>query len=135
MVENLDDLGLFDPGDTLRTLGVIDEQNSPQGGTHEVGAGDEADRPTGLVDRDGRPIVDVLDLIGDLRDEIVARDSERIALDQRVARLGEGDHPARHVAVERRGRRSTVAARARSARIRASGTVAVARHEERDAGR
>jgi hypothetical protein len=102
MVEDLDDLGLLDARDALGTLCVIDQQDPPRRRADEVRPGHQADRPTAAVNRNGRPIVDVLDLIGDVGDEVLAGDSQRVTLDQGVAWLRERDHPAGDVAVERR---------------------------------
>ena len=53
------------------------------------------------VDGDRGAVVDVLDLLGHLGQQLVWVDGERLAVDQRPARRGERDHPARDIGVER----------------------------------
>ena len=66
-------------------------------------ARDEADRAAVAVDRHGRAVVDVLDGLGDVGQQVVGRDGQRLAVHQRPARRRQRDHAARHVGVERRG--------------------------------
>ena len=54
------------------------------------------------VDRHGRPVVDLLDLVGDVGQQVVGVDGQRLRVDQRPARRRQRDHPRRHVAVQRR---------------------------------
>ena len=79
VVEDLDDLGLLDAGHALRLLGVVDQQHPPRQRAHEVHAGDEPDRVPARVDRDRRPVVDVLDLVGDVGEQVVGADGQRLA--------------------------------------------------------
>ena len=103
MVEDLDDLGLLHAGRALGLLGVVDEHDPPAGRRDQVRACDDANRPALWVDHDGGAIVAFLDLLGDVGDQELGGGGQRIALHQRTARRGQRDHPARDVAVERRG--------------------------------
>ena len=47
MVEDLDDVGLLDPGDALGLLAVVREQHAARAGVDELGAGDQADGDAG----------------------------------------------------------------------------------------
>ena len=78
VVEDLHDLGLLDAGHALGLLGVVDEHDATPPRVDQVGPGHEADRPPALVDGDRRAVVDVLDVIGDVDDEIVRTHRERI---------------------------------------------------------
>ena len=71
VVEDLDDLGVLDADHALRLLGVVDEQDAPRLRVDEVAAGDEADRAAAAVDDDGGAVVDVLDLVGDVGEQVV----------------------------------------------------------------
>ena len=102
VVEDLHDLGLVDAGDALGLLGVVDEDDPARDRAHEVGAGDEPDRTPGAVDGDGRAVVDVLDELGDVRDEVVGPDRQRIAVHEGAAGRRQRDHAAGDVAVQRR---------------------------------
>ena len=79
VVEDLDDLGLLDAGDALGLLGVVDEQHAARRRVDEVGAGDEPDRVPARVDRDRRAVVDLLDLVGDVGEQVVGADGQRVA--------------------------------------------------------
>ena len=79
VVEDLDDLGLLDAGHALGLLGVIDEQHAARRRVDEIGAGDEPDRMPARVDRHGRPVVDLLDLVGDVGQQVVGVDGQRLA--------------------------------------------------------
>ena len=102
MVEDLDDLGLLDARHALSLLGVVDEEHAAAGRRHEVGPRHEADRPALRVDHHRGAVVALLDLLGDVGHEELGRSGQRFALHQRAARRRERDHPAGHVAVERR---------------------------------
>ena len=78
MVEDLDDLRLLDPGHALRLLGVVDEQHAPRARVEQVGARDEPDRVALGVDGDGGPVVDLLDLVGDVGEQVVGPHGERV---------------------------------------------------------
>ena len=84
VVEDLHDLGLLDAVHALRALGMVDEQHAPRRGVDEVRARHEADRSPGAVQRDGRAVVHGLDLLGDVRHEVVEADGQRVALDEGV---------------------------------------------------
>ena len=132
VVEDLDDLGLLDAEHALRLLGVVDEQHLARRRVDEVGARDEADRAAVAVDRHGRAVVDVLDRLGDVGQQVVGRDGQRLAVHQRPARRRQRDHAAGHVAVQRRGddRGPALAREREDVVVR---PAAVAGHEQRDA--
>ena len=91
-------------------------------------------RPTGLVavHHDGCAVVDVLDHVGDVGDEVVGAHDQRVVIHQRAARRRQRDHPARDVAVERRGDDRGAALTRQREDVRL-GRGAVAEHEQRDA--
>ena len=64
-------------------------------GFDEVRARDEADRPPARVDGDRRAVVDVLDLLGDVGEQVVGAHGERLAVHQRAARRRQRDHARR----------------------------------------
>ena len=102
VVEDLDDLGLLDAG-TLCARSAWSTSSTRRGaGLTRSDRVDEPDRPAAAIERDRRAVVDGLDLLGDVRDEVVERDRQRVALDERVHGLRQRDHPARHVGVQRR---------------------------------
>ena len=68
----------------------------------EVRAGDQADRRAGGVDGDRGAVVDVLDRLGDVGDEVVGADGQRVGVHDGPARRGQRDHAAGDVAVQRR---------------------------------
>src|SRR5215212_5796869 len=55
VVQDLDDLGLLDPGDALPDLGVVDEEHAPRFGVEEVGPRDYPDGHLPVVNGDGSP--------------------------------------------------------------------------------
>ena len=65
------------PGHALGGLGVVDEDHPARLRRDEVAAGQQADRPVPGVDRDCGPVVDVLDLLGDVDDQVVGIDGQR----------------------------------------------------------
>ena len=71
VVEDLDDLGLLDAAHALALLGVVDEHHPPSRRRDQVGARDQADRAAPGVDDDGGAVVDLLDLLGDVGDEVL----------------------------------------------------------------
>ena len=78
VVEDLDDLGLLDAGDALPLLGVIDEHHAPPRRGDEIAARDQPDRSALGVDRDRGAVVDLLDLLGDVGDQVLGGDGQRI---------------------------------------------------------
>ncbi len=120
------------PTTRLRLLGVVDEDHLARLGVDEVGAGDEADRAAVGVDHDGGAVVDVLDRVGDVGDEVVGRDRDRLAVHQRQARRRQRDHPRGDVAVERRDDDGD-AALAREREVVVGHRGGVRRDEEADA--
>ena len=133
VVEDLDDLRLLDAGDALALLGVVDEDHPPRRRRDEVGAGDQADRPLRRVDRDRGAVVDVLDLLGDVAEQIVGPDGQRLGVGQRPAWRRQGDHPARDVGVERADDHGGATSRARARGSPRAGLGAVAGDEQRGA--
>ena len=132
VVEDLDDLGLLDAGHALRLLGVVDEQDATRRRVDEVGAGDQPDRMPARVDRDGRAVVDLLDLVGDVGEQVVRAHRQRLAVDQRAAGRRQRDHAGGHVAVQRRADHRDSALDRERERV-VGGRRAVARHEQADA--
>ena len=101
VVEDLHDLGLLDADHALGLLGVVDEHDPARGRAHEVGARDQPDRVPVGVDGDRGAVVDVLDRLGDVGDEVVGADGQRLGVHERPARRRQRDHPGRDVGVER----------------------------------
>ena len=71
MVQDLDDLGLLDPGDALGLLGVVDEQHAPTGRGDQIRAGEQPDGVPPGIDDDRRAVVDLLDLLRYVGDEVL----------------------------------------------------------------
>ena len=103
VVEDLDDLGLIDAGHALRLLGVVDEDHAPAHRGDQIRAGQQPDRALQVVDDDRGAVVRVLDLLGDLADQLVGGGDDLVVLHQLAARGRERDHPRGDVGVERRG--------------------------------
>ena len=106
VVEDLDDLGLVDARHALGLLGVVDEHR--RAGAAGETRSERVTRPDGAavgVDHDGRAVVALADLLGDVGEQELGGDRQRVALHQRAARRGQRDHPARDVGVQRRNRR------------------------------
>ena len=100
--------------------------------TYEVTVRDEADRPARLVDAHGRVVVDVLDVLGDVGEQVVGPHGERLAVHQRARRGRQRDHAAADVGVQRRaGDRGAVLARQLEHLVGRHGLVAG--HHQRDA--
>ena len=79
VVEDLDDLGLLDPGHALRLLGVVDEDHPAGRRVHQVRARHEPDGPARpRLDGDGRAVVDLLDLLGDVGQQVVGGRGQRL---------------------------------------------------------
>ena len=71
VVEDLHDLGLLDARHALRLLGVVHEQHAARGGADQIGARRPARSGGAAVDRHGGAVVDALDLVGDVRQQVV----------------------------------------------------------------
>ncbi len=80
---------------------MVDEDHPPRARCDEIAARQQPDRAVAGIDRNRGPVVDVLDLLGDVDDEIVRVDRQRLAVGHALAGGGEGDHAAAHVGVER----------------------------------
>jgi hypothetical protein len=80
VVEDLDYLRLLDARHALRGLGVVDEDHPPWARGDEVAARQQPDRAVARVDRDRGLVVDVFDLLGDVCDQVVGIDRERLAV-------------------------------------------------------
>ena len=130
------------PGDALGLLGVVDEQR--RGAAAGSTRSERVTRPTGrprAVDGDRGAVVDVLDLLGDVGDEVVEADRQRLGVHERAAGHRQRDHAARDVAVPAARRPppcrapARAPARRRSAASRCSSRAARRRARSRAAAR
>jgi hypothetical protein len=100
VVEDLDDLRLLDARHALRMLGVVHEQHAALLGIDAIRAGHQPNGPARPVHRDRGAVVDILDLLGDVGDQVVHPHRERLRVYQGAARRGERDQPGVDVAVQ-----------------------------------
>ncbi len=90
------------PADALPDLGVVDEEHAPRAGVEEVGPRDDPDGHPLLVDGDRGPVVDLHDLLGYLRYEVVGPDGQGVLAHDLPAGDGELYQAASDVGVEGR---------------------------------
>ena len=75
VVKDLDNLRLLDADHALALLGMIDEHDPAPRRSDQVRARDQPDRAPQRVDDDRSPVVDVLDLLGNVGDQVIGTPS------------------------------------------------------------